>query len=101
MTKLTAINGQLYYNGELVLTVTTEEALLAFIDFLKTVEKPVLVGHNIRTFDLIFPYCNLTEFVQWDHSFVHLMYFMEIHEYFNTACAACLDSHIYRQHGTQ
>ena len=67
VTKLTRVNGQLYYNEKLVLTDTIEEVLLEFINVLKTIEKPVLVENNIRTFDLIFLYNNLTKFVQWNN----------------------------------
>ena len=38
-----------------------------FIAFLKTVKNPVLVGHNIKTFDLVFLYNNLIKCQLWEN----------------------------------
>ena len=62
ITKLTAINGHLYFEGNPVDTVTTKEALLQFMKFLKKRDKPLLVGHNIKIFDLSFLHINLVKF---------------------------------------
>ena len=66
ITKLTAINGHLYFEGNPVDTVTTKETLLQFIKFLNKVDKPVLVSHNIEVFDLSFLHVNLVKFDLWD-----------------------------------
>ena len=46
-------------------TLSVKDALIGFMDFLKTIQNPVLVGHNIKTFDLIFLYKNLIKCELW------------------------------------
>ena len=45
-------NNQLYKNGETVDATTIHKGLLDFIEFLKSYRKPILVGHNIISFDV-------------------------------------------------
>ena len=52
VTKLSVINGVLCFEGNPVETVTVEESLVQFIDYIKTTRNVVLVGHNIKRFDL-------------------------------------------------
>ena len=66
VTKLTVINGQLCFDGKPVDTVSVNEALHDFINFLKTISRPLLAGHNIKTFDLIFLYNNLVNCEYWE-----------------------------------
>ena len=66
VTKLTVLNGQLFHRGNAVTTLSTKDALQGFIKFLTTIQKPVLVWHNIRTFDLIFLYNNLVKCELWE-----------------------------------
>ena len=61
VTKLTAVNG-LFFDGISVETVTCEEGLHQFIAFLQDIEKPVLVGHNIKTFDLLLLHHHMIKF---------------------------------------
>ena len=73
VTKLTVINGQLHYDGKPVNTVTAEDALLGFINFLKGIVKPVHAGHNIRTF----LYYNMMKLQQWDNFLSVVVGFMD------------------------
>ena len=66
VTKLTMVNGQLYDNGNAEDSIGTKKTLIRFIDFLKTIQNPVLVGHNIKTFDLIFLFNNLAKCDLWE-----------------------------------
>ena len=66
VTKLTVVNGQLYHKGNAVTTLDINDALQNFINFLKAIQNPVLVGHNIKTFDLIFLYNNLVKCELWE-----------------------------------
>ena len=66
VTKLTVINGQLHHKGNAVTTLGINDALQNFINFLKAIQKPVLVGQNIKTFDLIFLYNNLVKCELWE-----------------------------------
>ena len=67
VTKLTTVNGKLFHDGKAVTTVSVQDAMSEFTAFLKTVKNPVLVGHNIKTFDLIFLYNNLTKCQLWEN----------------------------------
>ena len=67
VTKLSVINGQLCFNGTPVNTVSVKDGLLQFIEFLRNISHPVLVGHNIKTFDLMFLHHHLNEHEQWDN----------------------------------
>ena len=60
------MNGQLFFDGISVETVTCEEALHQFIAFLQDLEKPVLVGHNIKTFDLLLLHHHMIKFSLWN-----------------------------------
>ena len=66
VTKLTVKNGELHYDGIAVETLNCEEALGQFITFLQNIDKPVLVGHNIRTFDLLLLHHHMMKFSLWD-----------------------------------
>ena len=66
VTKLTVVNGQLHHKGNAVATLGINDAVQNFINFLKGIQKPVLVGHNIKTFDLIFLYNNLVKCDLWE-----------------------------------
>ena len=63
----TAKDGCLYFDGNLVETVTSKQALVEFINFLKGIKKPVLVGHNIKTFDLMFLHHHLNRINEWEN----------------------------------
>ena len=53
VTGLEVLGGILHCKGQPVPSVTTSEALLAFMDFLSQFpQPPVLLGHNIKTFDV-------------------------------------------------
>lgn len=52
VTGLSLRDGVLCYRGDPVRTVTLHQALTDFLDFITKFEKPLLVGHNIRNFDL-------------------------------------------------
>ena len=67
VTKLTVKDGHLYFDGNLVETVTLKQALVEFINFLKGLNKPVLVGHNIKTFDLMFLHHHLNRINKWEN----------------------------------
>ena len=70
VNKLTAVNVddqmKLYHKGIPVGTVNCLDALLQFITFLEDIPNPVLVGHNIRGFDLRFLYVKLKEYGLWE-----------------------------------
>ena len=66
VTKLTIVNGTLCYNGKKVLTTSTKGALSDFITFLKGIPNPVLVGHNIKSFYLLFLYNHLNRCQLWE-----------------------------------
>ena len=51
VTGLYMVGGQLEHHGVAVPTVSITDALKQFTDFLHKYEKPVLVGHNIKSFD--------------------------------------------------
>ena len=57
---------KLHYKGIPVETVKCSDALLQFITFLEDIPNPVLVGHNIKGFDLRFLYVKLKECGLWD-----------------------------------
>ncbi|XP_046406334.1 uncharacterized protein LOC124171235 [Ischnura elegans] len=48
ITSLRAVDGLLYYEGKPVISGELEEGLCAFIDYLKSFKKVVLVGHNVQ-----------------------------------------------------
>ena len=54
VTKLTVVNDQMCFDGKAVETIGINNVLSKFVGFLTDIEKPVLVGHNIKTFDLMF-----------------------------------------------
>lgn len=62
ITKLTVVEGELCYNGNVVEAVEINVALLDFIDYLKQFEQPIIVGHNILAFDIPVLYNRLKEF---------------------------------------
>ena len=64
--KLTTVDGKLYYDGKPVVSISIQEAMLDFIAFLKKVQKPILVGHNIKSFDLVFLYNSLVKCDLWE-----------------------------------
>ena len=47
--------------------MSIKDVLLEFIDFLETIQNPVLVGHNIKTFDLSFLFNHLMKCEQWEN----------------------------------
>ncbi|XP_062599938.1 uncharacterized protein LOC134261526 [Saccostrea cucullata] len=55
-------DNQMFCKGEKVESVTIQTALLDFIEFLKGFENPVLVGHNILSFDIPVLLHKLSEF---------------------------------------
>ena len=65
--KLSMINGVLYFEGNPVETVTAEEALVQFIDYMWRIKSPVLVGHNIKRFDLRLLHHHLSRYNLWDN----------------------------------
>ena len=65
MTKLLLVNGALCLDGNPVETMGPK-GLHQFIGFMKDIENPVLVGHNIETFDLMFLYHHLNKYDQCD-----------------------------------
>jgi hypothetical protein len=42
----------LYYKGEPVAATTPLDALVQFLDFVQMFQKPILVGHNVKNFDV-------------------------------------------------
>ena len=47
------LDGVLHYKGQPVPFVTIQEALVSFMDFLSTFpQSPILIGHNIKSFDV-------------------------------------------------
>ena len=77
ITNLTTVNGQLCYDGKPVITISINDALLELIDFLKTIQNPVIVGHNIKTFDLIFLYNNLVQCKKWENFYSTVVGFVD------------------------
>ena len=65
VNKLTQVQGNLFYQGNLVHSIPIEDALKKFVDFLENIHKPVLVGHNIKKFDLPFLGFYLKKFGFW------------------------------------
>ena len=53
VTQLAVKDNKLYRNGSLVQTVSIDECLFTFKEFLQNIINPVLVGHNIDNFDSI------------------------------------------------
>lgn len=51
MTGFRVRRQQLYLHRRLVLTNSLREVLVSFITFLRTLGRPLVVGHNIRRFD--------------------------------------------------
>lgn len=51
-TCLTFDGNNLCYKGEAVPAVPPCEALIAFLNFLDSFNHPIIVGHNIQSFDL-------------------------------------------------
>lgn len=51
LTGLTVHEGTLYLHGKPMQTYLHRQALIRFISFLKTFNRPFLVGHNSRKFD--------------------------------------------------
>ena len=50
-TGLSVRGGQLMHNGLAVETVSTNDCLVDFINYLANKQSPICVGHNIRSFD--------------------------------------------------
>ena len=67
VTKLSIVTGALCFEGNPVNTVSPKEGLIQLISFLKGMNTPVLVGHNIRTFDLMVLYHHMNKFKLWNH----------------------------------
>ena len=63
---MTIENGRLYYRMNPVKTVPIKEALQRFVEFLRGILKPVLVGHNSKKFDLPFLRFYLKENQMWE-----------------------------------
>ena len=51
-TGLTVRDDTLYHKGTAVPTVSLSDALLDFVDFISSFEKPILAGHNVQNFDV-------------------------------------------------
>lgn len=51
-TGLTYVGGVLKHKGQAVSCVNPQDGLSQFITFIKTFSNPILVGHNIQSFDL-------------------------------------------------
>lgn len=62
VTGLTVQEGTLLYKNNPVPAVTAGVALTLFMDFLRPLNSPVLVGHNIKTFDVPVLFHNLSRF---------------------------------------
>ena len=67
VTKLTVVDGHMFFDGNPVSSIDAKQALLEFIDFLKGIKNPVLVGHNIKSFDLMFMHPHLSRFDEWEN----------------------------------
>ena len=65
VNKFTAKDGKLCYKDVPVQSVGYQEALAGFIDFLKNITNPVLVGHNCEKFDLKFLAIHLMKHGLW------------------------------------
>ncbi len=52
VTGLTVQQGELHLNGKPVPTKTCSQSLIGLMDFLRTIDKPILAGHNIKRFDV-------------------------------------------------
>ena len=57
----------MFFDGNPVSSIDAKQALLEFIDFLKGIKNPVLVGHNIKSFDLMFMHHHLSRFDEWEN----------------------------------
>ena len=55
-----------FFNGNPVFSIA-KQALLEFIDFLKGITNPVLVGHYINSFDPMFMHHHLSRFDEWEN----------------------------------
>ncbi len=64
ITKMSFKHGVLYYNKEPVEAVYQHQGLAQFITFLSSVNNPILVGHNIKVFDLPILYNSMTDQMQ-------------------------------------
>ncbi|XP_078083754.1 protein PML-like [Mustelus asterias] len=51
ITGIQVMDGVLYVRGEPQTTCSLQEAMAAFLEFLQSLNKPLLVGHNIWKFD--------------------------------------------------
>jgi uncharacterized protein YprB with RNaseH-like and TPR domain len=60
--RFSRMDNQMYSRGQKVESVPIHDCLLDFIDFLKSIKNPVLVGHNIIAFDIPVIMDKLTEF---------------------------------------
>ena len=61
-TGITYENGDLIRNNKPLSAVTIPVALMDFVDFIKTFDKPVIIGHNIAAFDVPILFNRLKEF---------------------------------------
>ena len=68
VNKLSIVQGTLHYKGDAVNSINIKDALEKFIDFLENVHKPVLVGHNIKKFDVPFISFYLKRYSLWERS---------------------------------
>ncbi len=68
LTRITYSRGTLKSNGQAVEAVSQEEGISEFINFVCSMEKPIIVGHNIKAFDLprLYDKCSDLEKVTFD-----------------------------------
>ena len=77
VNKLTIVQGTLHYKGDAVNSINIKEALENFIDFLENVHKPVLVGHNIKKFDVPFIGFYLKRYSLWERFLAAVVGFVD------------------------
>ena len=65
-TGITCFDGQLYKDKQPVESLTPDLALHGLIDFIKSINQPILVGHNIKNFDCLVVHNSLRKEGLWE-----------------------------------
>ena len=82
VNSLTKINDHLCYKAKRVQTVPIEEALQKFLEFLKNINKPVLVGHYSKKFHFPFMRFYLEQCDLWEAFLTEVKGFVDTWEIF-------------------
>ena len=85
VNQLRVMNGHLTYKNEVVQSKPLQQVFLLFIDWLRKFNRPILMGHNIFTFDNPIMYNNMKNIRLWQEFKKVVHGFVDTYELFRLA----------------